>query len=320
MIAHSRTMRVNAIRPNGIGNIDIELLPLAEEPLASFEPGSHIDVLTPSGGIRQYSLCNGPAEREAYHLCVRLEEGSRGGSASLHGDLLVGHRIEVSAPRNLFPLPAAAHYLLFAGGIGITPLFAMAQALAERGAGFELHYYLRSRAAGAFVNSLETAPWRERVFLHVSEEGDGLRAAVPACLQRPRSDAAILACGPSGFMGHLRGLATSAGWADGQFHCERFSTDESAFEPGAAFDIEVASTGQRFHVGEHATIAGVLQENGVPVELSCEQGMCGACLTGVVSGVPDHRDMILSDAERAANDRIAVCCSRACSATLTLDL
>lgn len=297
---------------NGLGNLLIRLSPINGEKLPAFAPGAHIDVDIPDVGKRQYSLCSSPEQSMYYEICVRLSDSSSGGSRWLHQGLKENTQLTISAPRNYFPLPSGKRFLLFAGGIGITPLLIMAEQLAANNLPFELHYYLREEPHQGFTSRLNTLA--ENVFVHYSANGDSLRLRVPESLRHASEDTVVIACGPNGFIDTLQTLSGTK-----PFYCERFQP-VSHFAPGSAFDVEIASSGTRLTVTEHETIAEVLIREGLPVMLSCEQGVCGACITRVKQGLPDHRDFVLSDEEKAANDQITICCSRACSPLLVLDL
>jgi len=307
---------VIAKQSNGAGNLLLTLESASDQPLPPFTPGAHIDVHLPAGGVRQYSLCS-PASAAGYEICVRLDPASTGGSRWLHQQLNVGDALTLSAPRNHFPLPDAPRTLLFAAGIGLTPLLVMAEALARRQAEFMLHIYLKHHDELAFATRL--AQLGERVVIHYSSEGDSLRTRIPDDLETS-ANSALVACGPAGFMHHLQQQALERGWQPDQWHSERFNPAASLITAGDSFDVEIASSGARYTVGQAQSIAGVLEAAGIDIELSCEQGMCGACITGVLSGEPDHRDEVLSPKERAANDCIVLCCSRARSPLLVLDL
>lgn len=314
---------VSSLRINGDDNLDIELMRPDGGELPPYGPGAHIDLRTPSGMLRQYSLCGASADRHRYTVCVRRDVASRGGSRSLHCDLHVRDRVTVSEPRNLFPLPEAGRYILMSAGIGITPIMAMARSLMEGGADFQWHHYERSRNRVAFLDELVNEPFARATRLHLDQEGQGFLDAAPACLAEPDLQAVVLACGPGPFLDLLAQRMQSAGWLGEQFHCERFqpvALPHQADGDVKGFDIRVASTGQTLHVGADQSIAAVLQIAGIPVELSCEQGMCGACLTGVLEGVPDHRDIVLSPAEKSAGNQMTICCSRSKTPLLVLDL
>ncbi|MFD4511599.1 PDR/VanB family oxidoreductase [Streptomyces sp. NPDC058457] len=295
--------------------------------LPSFEAGAHIDVHLGPSLVRQYSLCNSPRETGRYLICVRRDDTGRGGSRTLHRDLTVGRRLRISPPRNHFPLVAAGHHVLVAGGIGITPLLSMAEALAARGASFVLHHYTSSAAEAPLLERLQTSALGERAVVHHSDQGDTVRAGLPTELQVPEPDTAVYVCGPAGFMTHVVAKATAAGWQPGQLHTERFAPAappsagaEAGAEVATAFTVRIASTGTGYPVPADRTIAEVLTAHGVEVELSCEQGICGACLTPVLAGEPDHRDEVQTPDEHAANDRITICCSRARTPELLLGL
>lgn len=314
-------LMVSALRINGDDNLDIELIDPAGADLPPFTPGAHIDIRTPGGQLRQYSLCGRPENRRSYTICVRKDDASRGGSRSLHDGLRIRARVDVGGPRNLFELPEARRYILFSAGIGITPILTMARALATRGADFEMHHYERSARRVAFHDEL-TGALANAAALHLGEAGARFRDTAPACIGAPDPDAVVLACGPNGFLDLLGERLRVAGWAPEQFHAERFRPEASAAAVGedGAFEVRIASTGDCFAVGPGESIANVLLAHGVAVELSCEAGMCGACVTRILEGVPDHRDIVLSAAEHEAGDQLTICCSRAKSAVLVLDL
>jgi vanillate O-demethylase ferredoxin subunit len=289
-------------------------------PLPYFSAGAHIDVHLPSGLIRQYSLCNHPQERHRYVIGVLKDAASRGGSHSMHEHIEIGDRLIISEPRNLFPLvEGARRSLLFAGGIGITPILSMAEQLAHSGADFELHYCARSSVRAAFVERLKGASFSDRVHLHFDEEAES-RLDAAKVLANPAPDVHLYVCGPSGFMQHVLDSAKAQGWSEGQLHREYFAAAPVDVSADGEFQIRLRSTGQVFDIPADKTVVQVLESNGVEIAISCEQGVCGTCLTRVLEGVPDHRDLFLTEAEQAANDQFTPCCSRAKSALLVLDL
>lgn len=306
---------------NGQGNLSFLLSKKDGEGLPPFEPGAHIDVHLPDGLIRQYSLCGPVSKLDAYEICVRLDDNSRGGSLVMHRSIEVGSSLQISIPRNNFPLPQASRYLLFAGGIGITPLITMMEAIRESELDVELHYYTSSISEVAFLQRLQSSPLNSFVFLHHSETGGTLRKSLPTCLAEPNPDAVIVSCGPNGFMSHLKDKAILNGWTSAQFYSEKFHADTLfSDEPINHFQVQIASTGQQFLIPEDKSIAAVLMDHGFPLELSCEQGICGACLTSVTCGIPDHRDSVQSEEEKTLNNQMTLCCSRAKSELLVLDL
>lgn len=314
------SVSVGEIRPNGEGNLSLILQAAAGEILPTYSAGAHIDIIIPGIGPRQYSLCGMPDRGNGYEVCIRLTDTSTGGSRYLHQQLKAGDRLAISPPRNHFPLPEAGRYLLFAGGIGITPLLAMAEAIAARkGAGAAL--LCRQRAPDGLLPRLTQLAAGGTVAIHCSEEGASFRQRIPACLTTPDPDTAVVACGPEGFIQRLQSVMEEYRWSPSQFVFERFTpATENNTAAKNAFYIELASSGQRLQVAADQTIAQVLQHAGVEVMLSCEQGMCGSCITGVLDGIPEHRDSVLTAEEKAGNDQITLCCSRAKSPGLVLDL
>lgn len=317
------TAIVHALTRAAADTLLIELRhPQPDGRLPEARPGDHIDVRF-GKYLRQYSLCS-PATDGRYLICVKREPAGRGGSAALHEELRVAELVEVSSPRSKFPLVRSARTMLIGAGIGITPLLAMAETLHQEGADFDLWFYAPDRERAPLIEYIATRPYADRVHLRLSALGQSPRTALPEELDRPDPDTQIHVCGPAGFMDHVRTRAREAGWAaDEQVHQETFTLDSeaaAALSEGDEFAVRVASSGEAYQVPSGSSIADVLQANGVEVDLSCEQGICGACLVPVLAGVPDHRDEVLSAAERSANDRMTICCSRARTAELTLDL
>jgi vanillate O-demethylase ferredoxin subunit len=303
-----------------LGICSYELTCAQGQPLPAFSAGAHIDVHLPGGLVRQYSLCNHPQERHRYLIGVLKDEASRGGSHSLHEQVMQGQRLHISEPRNLFALvPQAERSLLFAGGIGITPILCMAEQLAADGADFELHYCARSSERAAFVQRLKNSPFADRVHLHFDEQAE-TRLDAARVLAQPQAGQHLYVCGPAGFMQHVLQSATAQGWPDAQLHREYFAAAPVDTSADGVFSVKLASTGQVYEVPADKSVVQVLQSHGIEVAISCEQGVCGTCLTGVLEGVPEHRDMYLTEQEQAANDQFTPCCSRAKSALLVLDL
>ncbi|WHS62996.1 PDR/VanB family oxidoreductase [Pseudomonas sp. G2-4] len=297
-----------------------ELIRVDGLPLPAFTAGAHIDVHLPNGLIRQYSLCNHPEERHRYLIGVLKDPASRGGSRSLHELIQPGVRLHISEPRNLFGLaPEARRSLLFAGGIGITPILSMAEHLAQSGAAFELHYCARSRERAAFVERLHRSPYADRVFLHFDEEPETLLDAARV-LAEPSDDLHLYVCGPGGFMQHVLDTAKVQGWQEPHLHREYFAAAPADTSADGRFSVKLASSGQVFEVPPDRSVVQVLESHGIEVPISCEQGVCGTCLTRVLEGVPEHRDMFLTEAEQACNDQFTPCCSRSKTPLLVLDL
>ncbi|QID16217.1 oxidoreductase [Nitrogeniibacter mangrovi] len=287
-------------------------------PLPPAEAGAHIDLCLPNGLVRQYSIAR--QSEAGYELGILRDPASRGGSACVHETLVEGATLQISPPRNLFPLAAdARRSLLFAGGIGITPIIAMADALHAAGADFELHYATRSRDRAAYLDRLATAPYADRVHCYHDDTPEAGRLDAAALLAHPQPGTHLYVCGPNGFMDHVIDRARAAGWAEADVHSERFAAPAIDTADDGSFAIEIASSGQTIQVAPEQSAIAALHAAGFDVPLSCEQGICGTCLTRVLDGEPDHRDMFLTEAERAANDRFTPCCSRG-KGRLLLDL
>ena len=295
----------------------LDLVPVDGAALPPFEPGAHVDVEVAPDILRQYSLCGDPSRLDRYRLGILLDPASRGGSTAIHDRFQVGARIRIGHPRNNFPLAQnAASTVLLGGGIGITPLLAMAHHLHATGLPFALHYCARSRAKAAFLDELAAAPYAASVQVHFD---DGDRRFDPARDLPPAAAGAHLyVCGPGGFMDWVIAAAAKLGYPGDQVHTEYFTaqTDTS----GAAFEVMLSRSGQTVQVAAGQSIVAALKAVGVTVEVSCEQGVCGTCLCDVLEGVPDHRDSYLTDDEKAGNDQMTLCCSRAKTPRLVLDL
>ena len=209
---------------------------------------------------------------------------------------------------------------MIAGGIGITPILSMAQALQEQGASFELHYCARNADRMAFREELLSSDFADRVHLHFDDGDASQRFDIDGLSQTPDAGTHLYVCGPTGFMDAVLASATK-GWPAEAVHREYFAVDPQESD-GAdrAFQIKIASTGQIVDIPADTPAIDVLEELGFDIPKSCEQGICGTCITKVIEGVPDHRDFVLTDEEHAENDQMTVCCSRAHSDLLVLDL
>jgi len=312
---------IKTVEINGAGNISLQLIAQDNSLLPPYFPGAHIDVFIPQAGPRQYSLCGENGNREYYEICVKLAENSTGGSLFIHQHFRPGDNLTISSPRNHFPLPEAGRYLLFAGGIGITPLLAMAEQIAQQQIEFELHYFVSGNEQTAFLPRLTAPALAKPFFLHDSGANDSLRYHTPLSLRQTDHNTRVMACGPDGFIQRLQEIMQEHHWQPAQLSFERFSnTNLNNDTDGKEFHIELRSTGQRFLIGRHQTIAEVLLSAKVDIMLSCEQGICGSCITDVIDGIPDHRDCVLTAEEKAENTQITLCCSRSKSSVLVLDL
>jgi vanillate O-demethylase ferredoxin subunit len=290
-------------------------------PLPPFSAGSHIDVHVPGGPVRQYSLCNDAEERHRYRIAVLRDPASRGGSTGMHDRVREGDILQVSEPRNHFPLVHARRTLLFAGGIGITPLLAMARRLHTAGADFEMHYNCRSRARMAFRDEILRSAFAHRASFHFDDEGPGQKLDLDASLAACEPEVHLYVCGPAGFINAVVQAAKRHGWPDSQVHLEFFGApppqDASGDRP---FQVQVASSGEIVDVAANETVVAALRRRSIEIPVSCEQGVCGTCVTRVLKGECDHRDLYLSDEERARHDQFTPCCSRAKGPLLVLDV
>lgn len=302
------------------GIVRLDLVSAEGRDLPPFEAGAHIDLFLANGLTRQYSLCGDPAERGFYRIAVLREPASRGGSAHVHEALTEGATLEISPPRNLFALDETAEeHVLFAGGVGVTPILAMAKRLTTLGHPFALHYCARDRSRAAFLDELSAAPLSSAARLSFDTEPK-TRLDLDTALAGPAPGRRLYVCGPGGFMAHVIDGALARGWAPNQIRKEHFAAATVTDGPDQAFELVIKSSGQVVTVTADQTAAQALEAAGVFVPVSCEQGVCGTCLTRVVDGEPDHRDAFQTDDERAANDQFTPCCSRARSPRLVLDL
>lgn len=314
-------LKIAARREEAEQICSFELVDPQDRALPLFTAGAHIDVEIRGDLVRQYSLCNDPSEQHRYLIAALREPAGRGGSAALHDQFKVGDLIKVSEPKNHFPLDVhASRHVLLAGGIGVTPLMSMAEYLARRGLSFEMHYCARSEARMAFADRIRQSPFADKVALHHDDGADEQKFDAAKVLANPTPGTHIYVCGPSGFMNHVLQVAKAQGWPDEQTHREYFAPAAQPETPAGQFEVELASTGQVFIIPADKAIVEVLLDQGIEIPTSCDQGVCGTCLTRVIAGVPEHRDSFLTDQERAQNDQMTPCCSRAKSARLVLDL
>lgn len=288
--------------------------------LPPFSAGAHIDIQIDADLMRQYSLLNHQEERFRYVIAVKREPAGRGGSIRMHDQVKPGDSLLASIPRNQFALEEAAiHSVLIAGGIGITPIWSMAQQLAQLGRSWTLHYASRSRQAAALVDALEAfagAADPTRMSFHFAD-GTASRLDIRALVDDAPQGTQFYCCGPARLLEAFE--AACAGLPASQVHVERFSPVQSAATDGR-FTVKLARSGKMIPVIPGQTILDALQSVGVDVAYSCREGVCGQCETSVLAGVPDHRDALLTDAERADGRTMMICCSGSLSDVLTLDL
>ncbi len=294
-----------------------ELHPVSRADLPPFQPGAHVGIRTPSGALRRYSLCGDPAERDRYCIAVKREETGRGGSASMADDTRVGDVLAITPPRNDFALKGnPARYIFIAGGIGITPIRAMIlHLMREGGKPFRLYYLARNADMMAFREEFEAPQFRGKVVLH-HDDGDPAQAFdLWPILEEPKG-AHLYCCGPRGLMQAVRDM--TGHWSSAAVHFEDFGTATMPIEDNRPFRIRLARRGASLDVPQDKSILETLRASGIPVPSSCESGTCGTCRTGLLSGEADHRDLALSDQERARS--IMICVSRARGGELVLDL
>ncbi|PHP65966.1 ferredoxin [Zhengella mangrovi] len=282
--------------------------------LPDYEPGAHVTVQTPSGAMRRYSLVGPGEDPESYVLAVKLEAESRGGSRSMHDEAVEGTELVVEPPENEFPLKQANKYLLIAGGIGVTPIYAMARKLDEDGKSFSIIYCTRSAEEAAYLEEMRAA-FGSRLTVH-HDDGDPDKVydfwdhfAEPQAMH-------VYCCGPKPLMEEIK--AISGHWPEGRVNFEDFKPVEVVRADDAAFEVELARSGRTLTVPADRTIIETLREAGFATVSSCESGTCGTCKTRLVSGAVDHRDMVLMDEEK--DDFIMICVSRSEGGKLVLDL
>jgi len=263
---------------------------------------------------------NCPGERGHYTIGVLLDGQSRGGSRGIHTDFHVGRSVRIGIPRCNFPLlTSAKRSILFAGGIGITPILSMARELSGLGQPYTLHYCCRSAEKAAFLEEIGALGLGDDFQLHLDDGAPGQKFVLADCLPDANPDTHLYVCGPEGFINHVVGGAEAAGWGTSQVHVERFGANVDA--TGDSFVVVAARSQAEVVVSEAETIVQALARVGVDVPVSCEQGVCGTCLTRVIDGKVDHRDMFQTDEEKgAAVQCMTPCCSRSLGGRLVLDL
>lgn len=304
--------RVLRLEAEADGVLGIEL-GAADGMLPAWDPGAHIDLVLPTGITRQYSLCGETSDKGRWKIGVLRESRSRGGSAFLHESLKIGDHLTIRGPRNHFKLVDARSYVFIAGGIGITPLLPMLRALGDRKP-WRLLYGGRSRASMAFVDALQALPGS--VLIRPQEEYGLLD--LDGALVDVDSACAVYCCGPEPLVQVVE--RKSRAWPQGTLHVERFKPREQEAHADRPFEIVLARSGRSLTVAAGQSIVEALSEAGIRVDTVCREGTCGTCETAVLEGIPDHRDSVLSDVERAGNRTMMLCCSRAHSPRLTLDI
>ncbi|MEU0649136.1 PDR/VanB family oxidoreductase [Streptomyces umbrinus] len=313
----SRELRVSQLTWEAEGVLSVRLTAPSGAVLPPWEPGAHLALHLPNGIVREFSLCSDPEDLSGWTVAVLREPNSRGGSAYVHLELRPGDTITVDGPRNNFALEPAQKYLLVAGGIGITPILAMARHLERDGADWSMLYTGRSRATMAFVDELQDLAGA-KVRLHADDQAGG-PPSLAEVLDRVGHGTLVYCCGPEPLLkGVEEGLADA-----GCLRLERFKAPEPVAPPEGGdqpFDIVCAGSSKRVHVPVGTTALDALEQAGFDVPSSCAEGICGTCETKVLAGTVDHRDFLLTDDEKEAQHTMFVCVSRALTPELTLDL
>lgn len=319
--AHSiaRPVVVERVTPAADGIVKLRLVSPDGKALPRWTPGSHIDVECGTPELsRQYSLCGDPDEAGVLEIAVLHEPDGRGGSAWVHANVKPGDRLRIRGPRNHFRLDESLKKAVFiAGGIGITPVSAMARRAKALGMDYELHYSGRSRTSMAFVDEL-AALHGERLHVHAADEGR--RNDLQALLAQPVPGAQVYACGPLRMLEALESCC--AAWPEGALRVEHFESTLATLDPSKehAFEVELKDSGLVLTVPPDQTLLTALRAANVDVQSDCEEGLCGSCEVRVLSGKVDHRDVVLTRTERDANTKMMACCSRACEGRLVLEL
>jgi vanillate O-demethylase ferredoxin subunit len=306
---------VRAIRWEAEGINSYVLEPVNGRLMPAFSPGAHIDVQLKPGLSRSYSLVNDPAIRGYYEIAVHHAIESRGGSRHIHQEWRVGETVEISDPKNNFPMiEDAVHTVLIAGGIGVTPMLPMIARLEKLGRSWELHYVAATPKRAAYVDRLQDY---DNVHVHYDAAPGGQRLDLASICATAPDEAHLYCCGPSGMLDAF--VATNAGRPEGHAHIEYFSAETEIATDGG-YVLELARSGKTVSVAEGETMLDALLAAGIDVGFACAEGVCGTCEVKVLDGVPDHRDHFLTEAEKAANRSIMVCCSGSKTANLVLDI
>lgn len=313
-------VRVVSLRYEALDVISVELQRLDRKPLPPVEPGAHLDVFLSNGMSRSYSLSDFASD--FYRLTIARDAKSRGGSTFIHGSLRVGEVIQVSMPRNNFPLAADAPFSLFiAGGIGVTPFIPMMRELNARGEPWQLHYSVRTRERAALLDEAVAlaAAGNGQCLPNFDEEPGGHMLDLAALLRSAPTGTHAYCCGPIGMLDAYRAATDAVGFDAERVHFEYFGSDVAPAADGG-FTVECRRSGKSVVVMPGETILNAVTAIGIDVPSSCHEGICGSCETRVLDGMPDHRDMILSSAEKEGGKTMMICCSGSKTDRLVLDL
>jgi tetrachlorobenzoquinone reductase len=304
--------------------IGVELVPDDGTELPAFEAGAHVDLLLPNGISRSYSLCNSATDGHRYVVGVKKASSSRGASSYIHDRLRVGQRIEISRPRNNFPLiPSAQRSVFIAGGIGITPIWSMIQTLEREGVPWKLYYAARTQKDAAFLSELQALGVVHPGCIDIRfdhEPGVAMLDIEGIVNENAGAGVHFYACGPGPMLDAFE-AATKLLPATNR-HLERFSADAKQASEAAMteYDAVLARSGVTLRITPEKSLLDTLLDAGVSVEFSCMEGICGSCRVAVQEGLPDHRDHVLTEEERARNDTVLVCCCGSRTERLVLDL
>jgi vanillate monooxygenase ferredoxin subunit len=288
--------------------------------LPAFSAGSHIDVTIPGGLVRQYSLCNSSSERHRYLIGVWRDANSRGGSKALHDMVKEGDTLQVGLPRNRFRVPKSTkRAILLARGIGLTPILSIADYLKSQAVPFELHYVYALMSPGAFESKIRESSFAENAKYYIEDSQQNAVLDPVAVLAGQPEDVQLFICGADWWQDPIINTAKQKGWPEQRIHVERFTAKVPAALLDKVFDVKIASTGATFKIPGDKSVTAFLEEKGVKIPTSCEQGMCGTCKVKVLEGEADHRDKRLSPEQRQEGFFLA-CVSRAKGDLLVLDL
>lgn len=314
-------VRIRKIRSETSEIRSFEFEALNDQSLPPFQAGAHISVSPFPGVVRQYSLVNDPADRSRYLIGVKRELNGRGGSSAMHTHLKEGGTVRITTPRNNFALRPGegGRRLLLAGGIGVTPLLSMAQVLAAQGDDFELHYFARTNSEIAFRDLILESAWSDRVAYHFGLVPPLLTEVLQEILRD--GGHSVYLCGPNPFMDVVLYCAEATGWPADAIILEHFSAEVPVLTPGEGeFVLRLAKSGIELVVPSDHTIIEVIREAGIEIKTSCEQGVCGTCITEVIEGEPEHNDLYLSPDEQEGGRLIMPCVSRCKSRLLVLNI
>jgi ferredoxin-NADP reductase len=304
---------VEELVPLADGVLGLTLRAAGGGELPGWQPGAHVDLLLRPGLVRQYSLCGDPADRERWQLAVLREPDGRGGSHYVHEGLTPGAKLRADGPRNHFDLLPAQEYVFIAGGIGITPILPMLRAATARGVRWRMLYGGRRRTSMAFLDHL--AGYGDRVTVRPQDETGLLDLTL---LDTPRPGTLVYCCGPEPLLAAVE--QRCAGWPAGALRTERFTARPVDTGDDHDFQVVLSTSGRTVDVPAGISILKAVEQAGITVLSSCQEGTCGTCETGVLDGEPDHRDAVLTDEERAACDVMMICVSRCVGDRLVLDL